>query len=1017
LAILPARGAPLDLSAGPWRLLIDQKAAWRNDPLFLPEQVDLGKLPVNPPTGGWGALSDTAGIPVTLPSTVEEHYWGKLNLRPYNQVNEFLWALLDPYFQNGSYEGVSWWYQTFTAPAAPPGTRVLLHLPGARLRAEIYVNGQLCGYTILSEVPFDADITAAVRPEASNQLAIRITNPGGRWDWRDRHPFPWGSYTVPSSVGAGGLDTGITLEVVNATRVSDFAVFNQADPHAIALQAEVTNEGAAYAGSVLFTIRNGSGDVVESLSVPANVPAGGTGIFKAALTLDAAILWTFDNPALYVATAELSGVTPSSSTRTFGFRSFAATGIGTNAVLRMNQKRIVLRSAISWDFWAPNALWPTPDAEQREVDAAKAMGLNCLHSHRNLARVMCLNAQDHAGLFRVEEPGAGLEAFGPGYGPRNSVDITDTSGNGGDPDSFAEQYEEDKVLAMVKRDRSHPSVIMYTLQNELPANLHNQHIYNLMRKMFTLDPSRLILLKSGGINLCEAFMLPYDDRIYVDNGTGYSGWHDDHTVGCPGTWSRSLYTGPNNYAYLYTDTTEILDWGEMLAVGTPDDRRRIGADYAQAGTSGYDADDEAMLDASYSSFLQQYGFTAAFPTTSALYQSISDKSYYQEQYGIENARMCDATDMIVLSGWESTTLEDHSGFLDAHRYPKQDPAIIAPANAPLIVVVRPHRLVLSPNQGMMVDVFLINEVGLQGPAKLTLTTTGPDGAALFNQTTDVSITGGEVYGQLLKAGFQVPGSTLAGNMTITATLAPAAPLPLGVSSTSLVNSATAAIVAPVSGSLPARVVSLGSSQAIADAFAQSYHVPLLPAGTLLKGAPVDAIVLSNFTPGEGDNAALLNAALRQVHDNGTRLIIWPDNGKEAVADAQALARRNIIQFNGDVGSCRAPWMGSWYFVRDNPIFNGLPVNTALDHRYELPQQYIGEDGLLLSAAGLQAFVGYGRDHQPAVGIGLCVIPHGKGRIVLSSIGSEVTGLTDSPAALPRPIALRLLSNALSQALP
>ena len=162
---------------------------------------------------------------------------------------------------------------------------------------------------------------------------------------------------------------------------------------------------------------------------------------------------------------------------------------------------------------------------------------------------------------------------------------------------------------------------------------------------------------------------------------------------------------------------------------------------------------------------------------------------------------------------------------------------------------------------------------------------------------------------------------------------------------------------------------------------------------------------------------LLTAALQQVHDNGARLVIWPDGSADALAAASLLAGQNIIQFNGDVGNCRAPWMGAWYFVRDNPIFNGLPVNTALDHRYELPQENVGEDGLLLDAAGLQVFVGYGRDHDPTLGIGLCVVPYGKGQIVLSCIGSEVSGLTDNPASLPRPIALRLLANALSMPLP
>ena len=60
-----------------WRLWLDEAAEWKHDRLCLPDEVDLATLPVNSPTAGWRALNDQAGIPVTLPGTVEEHYWGR----------------------------------------------------------------------------------------------------------------------------------------------------------------------------------------------------------------------------------------------------------------------------------------------------------------------------------------------------------------------------------------------------------------------------------------------------------------------------------------------------------------------------------------------------------------------------------------------------------------------------------------------------------------------------------------------------------------------------------------------------------------------------------------------------------------------------------------------------------------------------------------------------------------------------------------------------------------------------
>src|ERR1035437_6707104 len=60
-----------------WRLWLDPKAAWQDDTLYLPEEVRLKELPVNPPTGGWPALNEQAGLDVSLPATVEQFHWNK----------------------------------------------------------------------------------------------------------------------------------------------------------------------------------------------------------------------------------------------------------------------------------------------------------------------------------------------------------------------------------------------------------------------------------------------------------------------------------------------------------------------------------------------------------------------------------------------------------------------------------------------------------------------------------------------------------------------------------------------------------------------------------------------------------------------------------------------------------------------------------------------------------------------------------------------------------------------------
>lgn len=216
-----------------------QHAEWKDDRIYLPEDVDIAKLPVNAPTGGWDVLGKAAdAVPVTLPSTVEQHFWGKFGSRPYTP-EEYRYAADDPVPQNGAYLGVSWWYRSISIPESMRGKRISLHIRGARLRAEVYLNRKLVGYSIMEELPFEADLTAAAVPDGENLLAIRITNPFGRYDWVDGLNVQWGAVKLYRSHGFGGLDRGMTISAHSDVRMKDIWVLNQLDPRKIKIKCEL----------------------------------------------------------------------------------------------------------------------------------------------------------------------------------------------------------------------------------------------------------------------------------------------------------------------------------------------------------------------------------------------------------------------------------------------------------------------------------------------------------------------------------------------------------------------------------------------------------------------------------------------------------------------------------------------------------------------------------------------------------------------------------------------------------
>ena len=205
---------------------------------------------------------------------------------------------------------------------------------------------------------------------------------------------------------------------------------------------------------------------VSTVSFPVSVPN--------------AKLWDLDHPNLYSCLVKLQTgkEEPDTAEQTFGFRWFAPEGIGSNAVFRLNGKRIVLRTSISWGFWPINGIFPTPELAQKQIEDAKAMGLNMLNFHRCIGQPEVLDDADQLGLLFFEEPGAYAN---------------------GDRSPFAKILAREKLMRMVKRDRSHPSLVIYNMINEAwdSSNasgnpvIFQGHVQD-MREAHVIDPSRII---------------------------------------------------------------------------------------------------------------------------------------------------------------------------------------------------------------------------------------------------------------------------------------------------------------------------------------------------------------------------------------------------------------------------------------------------------------------------------------------------------------------------------------------
>jgi hypothetical protein len=428
----------------------------------------------------------------------------------------------------------------------------------------------------------------------------------------------------------------------------------------------------------------------------------------------------------------------------FGFRWFEVTGQGSDAMFRLNGKRIVLRTAISWGFWPINGIFPTEELAVKQIRVAKSMGLNMLNFHRCIGSPIILEKADELGLLCYEEPG--------NYRSGHNLD-----------NPFGHTLMHEKIMRMVKRDRSHPSLVMFSLINEMATvseDVMKLHISDLV-DAHKVDPTRLFTHTSAWCRNEEneqarVHMRPNDTTVY------WHGWYDFHHAGGPATWNQSLYKGPKDYYNYMPNKKDIVFFGEEGALSTPPRLEKIKAELDASPDKGWDGAMYLDWYKTFDNFLTNKNLRSAFPTVDALTVAMGNISIEHQGRKIETARLDNYTDGYAINGWESMIVENHSGVVDCFRNLKGDTALISWYNQPLYVAVKVRKQVVELSDTVVTDFYIINEKNLSGPHKLSITVKDPNGKEEFMKEVLVNITGADVFGQLIAEGIEIPASAIEG---------------------------------------------------------------------------------------------------------------------------------------------------------------------------------------------------------------------------------------------------------------
>jgi beta-galactosidase len=337
-------------------------------------------------------------------------------------------------------QGVAWYRRAFAAPAAWRARRVTLHFEGVYMHARVWLNGRELGSHPYGYTPFEFDLTPHLDFAADNILAVRVDSSAqknSRW-------YP-----------GCGLYRPVWLTVTDPVHIPTWGVFPRtvaADSvHAtVAVETTVATPGSGLPPGLLLETVLLSDDGHELARATSALPAA-TAVVSQTLAVAAPPLWSTATPRLcsVVSRLRLGERLLDETTTPFGIRSLdwsAAHG------LRLNGQPIKLHGGnVHHDHGCLGSA-SYAAAEERRVLLLKAAGFNAVRTAHNPPSVAFLDACDRHGLLVLDE------IFDCWEKPKNPADYARFF-----PDHWASDLD-----AFIRRDRHHPSVIAWSIGNEIP---------------------------------------------------------------------------------------------------------------------------------------------------------------------------------------------------------------------------------------------------------------------------------------------------------------------------------------------------------------------------------------------------------------------------------------------------------------------------------------------------------------------------------------------------------------------
>jgi beta-galactosidase len=488
---------------------------------------------------GWKFhLGDVSGA---QGATFDDSTWTALNV-PHD------WSVALPFNQSSAAKdgggyldgGLGWYRKTFTVPASASGQKLFLQFDGVYMDSTVYLNGtQVCarpyGYA-----SFECDITSGAKLDGSNVVAVKVNNqlPSSRWySGSGIYRHTWLKTVNPVHVAYTG--TQVSTPTVSTSSAT------------VNISVSVKNDGTAeQSATISSSVRDSSGAEVGKASSPATaVAAGKTADLAQTVTVANPKLWSPSSPTLYsvVTTVSVGGSVVDTYTTPLGIRTFtfdASTGF------TLNGTKMKLNGTCNHHDLGALGAAVNYRAMEKRLQMLKDMGGNALRTSHNPPAPELLDLADRLGFLVMDE------AFDCWYAGKNTYDYG----------RFYNQWYDTDVQGYVARDRNHPSVIIWSIGNEVAQAGDKAAVQKLIASVHAKDTTRpTIQAYAAWVNASDITGL--EDLVGINYAPDrYDSVHTSNpsykmlaSESSSALRSRGIYNGNNTQCSSYDD--QAAGWG------------------------------------------------------------------------------------------------------------------------------------------------------------------------------------------------------------------------------------------------------------------------------------------------------------------------------------------------------------------------------------------------------------------------------------------------------------------------